>query len=71
MDPYERLANAIVIQAADDYRSAMKTLRYYPIDREALEKKKDCENFFMSEWFQVLSEADGPTILNRLRKEFE
>ena len=35
-DPYERLANAIVIQAADDYRIALKKIKAHPKNKEAI-----------------------------------
>ena len=34
-DPYERLANAIVLQAVSDYRSALKKIKAHPKNREA------------------------------------
>ncbi|MBQ9377124.1 MAG: hypothetical protein IJU05_04920 [Schwartzia sp.] len=34
MDPYEDLANAIIIQAADDYRNAARFLRKHPRTKE-------------------------------------
>ena len=60
MDPYEVLANAIIVRAVDDYRSRS--------DPDAV---KEIERFFLSEWFRVLSKADGNKILCKLREEKE
>ena len=35
MDPYQNLANAIVLQAVRDYRSALRRLKKNPWDKEA------------------------------------
>ena len=43
-DPYKLLANAIIIQAVQDYKNAIK--------KKALETIKEVESFIMSEWFQ-------------------
>ena len=58
MKPFERLANAIVLKAVDDYRAADS-----PAERE------DIERFFLSGWFTALTNADGGYILNKLREE--
>ena len=34
-DPYERLANAIILQAVADYRVALKKIKAHPKDRKA------------------------------------
>ena len=55
---YERLAEAIILQAVTDYRKS---------DDE--EVKKSIERFFRSEWFYVLTELDGEMLIKRLRRE--
>ena len=42
----EELANAVIIQAAIDYRQAMKDLWLCPRDAKAKYMLEDCENFF-------------------------
>ena len=37
MDPYEELANAIIVQAADDFRSARRFLREHPRTMELVD----------------------------------
>ena len=49
MDQFEGLANAIVIQAAVDYRLALKHLRQNPDFQPAISRKHEVERFFRSE----------------------
>ena len=58
MNPYENLANAIVLQAVKDYRLT---------DDEA--ELAEIERFFRSDWFGVLTEVDPEYLIRRLRKE--
>lgn len=69
MDGYEALANAIIIQAANDYRAAAKRLKKKPDDELAWAMKRECARFFNSEWCQMLTNADPKKILERLKKE--
>ena len=58
MNPYEELANAIVLQAVKDYRLT---------DDEA--ELAEIERFFRSGWFGVLSKVDPEYLIRKLRKE--
>lgn len=69
MNPYVELANAIVVSAVKDYRKALKRLRMYPRDDNALRTKKECEQFFLSRWFAVLTSVDGEVLMERLKSE--
>ena len=69
MDSYENLANAIVIQAAKDYRLALKRLRHHPYDRDAALMKSECESFFHSGWFGALTSIDPGILIHRLQSE--
>lgn len=71
LNPYERLANAIVIQAVADYRNARKTLKIRPKDGEALHTTKEVIAFFRSDYFKVLTSIDPEVLISKLRKEFE
>lgn len=51
MDFYTELANAIVIQAAKDYRKALKTLKRYPRYEPAKAVVAEVEEFFRSDWY--------------------
>lgn len=66
---YERLANAIILQAVDDYRKARKDLKLNIHNHEAMIILKDCERFLRSEWFGVLTALDGKDLLSKLETE--
>ena len=68
-DPYERLANAIVIQAADDYRIALKKIKAYPKNKEAISEALELERFFRSGWYSQLTSVDGEYLIRRLKEE--
>ena len=68
-DPYENLANAIILQAANDYRAALRTLERNPKYAPALQDKSEVERFFRSEWYKLLTSVDGETLLRMLREE--
>ena len=58
MNPYENLANAMILQAAKDYRLT---------DDE--QQLQEIERFFRSSWFGVLSKVDPEFLIKELRKE--
>jgi hypothetical protein len=58
MDPYQELANAIVLQAVKDYRLH---------DNE--QELARIERFFRSDWFSVLTNVDPEILITKLRKE--
>ena len=69
MDCYQALANAIIIQAAKDYKNALKYNAHDPMAIEHSVSIKDLERFFCSEWFSVLSAVDGESLMNRIKSE--
>ena len=71
MDSYERLANAIVLQAAKDYRTALKRVARRPKDRDGLATKNECERFFRSGWFGVLTGIDPEMLMRKLQMEVQ
>ena len=68
-DPYERLANAIVLQAVADYRVALKKIKAYPKNREAISEALEIEKFFRSGWYSQLTSVDGEYLIKRLQDE--
>ena len=70
-DQWEELAQAIILQAAEDYRNALKGMQEEPEKRKHLKRKTECEHFFRSEWFRVLSKVNPDMIPDRIRKEME
>lgn len=58
MDPYENLANAIILRAVEDYRLT---------DNE--KELEEIEDFFLSDWFAILTRLDPDLLIKKLRKE--
>ena len=50
-DPYENLANAVILQAVRDYRTALRALRMNPRNKAAQTEKESIERFFRSQWY--------------------
>ena len=71
MDQFEGLANAIIIQAAADYRLALKQLRQNPLFQPAIRMSYEVERFFRSDWFSILTRINGIELLARLKTEAE
>jgi hypothetical protein len=68
-DPYERLANAVVLQAVSDYRVALKKIKAHPKNREAISEALEIEKFFRSGWYSILTDVDGEYLIRRLQDE--
>ena len=68
-DPYEALANAIVLQACEDYRTALKKIKKNPKNQDAMSEAMECEHFFRSGWYQALTSVDGEYLIRKLREE--
>ena len=64
---YRDLANAIVLQAVEDYRNALNGRSYnrYSPDRVIIE----LENFFHSEYYQTLTKVNGDYLIELLKEE--
>lgn len=60
ISPYNRLANAIIIQAAKDYRKAL--LKDDKVEIYGL------EYFFTSEWFAMLTDLDGDALYTEIKR---
>ena len=71
MNPYENLANAVVLQAVKDYRDAAGKLFRGKKNITAEQRKTECETFFKSQYFNVFTDLDGNALLSQLEKEVE
>ena len=71
MDPYRRLAEAIVLATVNEYRKALKRLCKYPKDTAALAEKDNCEKFFHSNWYGMLTRVDGDMLIRKLQGEVQ
>lgn len=67
MDCYERLANAVIIQAVKDYRRAYRKCRNGGSSM-AMAEVRALERFFCSEWFAELTDADGRALLRKIKE---
>jgi hypothetical protein len=67
--PYENLANAVILQAVRDYRTALKALRMNPRNKAAQTEKESVERFFRSQWYQALTTVDGEMLIRKLNEE--
>ena len=68
MDGYEQLAQAIVIQAAKDYKRALRALIRNRDNEKAMATRDSVERFFRSEWFMMLTNTNPNVLLDRLQE---
>jgi len=68
---WQELANAIILRAVEDYRRAHDRNRLRPHQAETLREIQSIEQFFCSEWFEVLCNLDGRKLLHDLKKQME
>ena len=67
--PVQQLANAIIVQAAEDYRESLRKLKINPKHRASLRMKHDCESFFRSDWFLMMTNVDATYLIRKLKEE--
>lgn len=65
VEPYQELANAIVLQAVKDYRGFL--LCHKEIHKIG-KLKKEAEEFFKSDWFRLLSNLNPDYLMTELNK---
>lgn len=70
-DPYENLANAVIIQAVKDYRGQYRALLRHSRNQEAGRQIRDLRKFFHSDWFGVLTDLDPDDLIARLDRDIE
>ena len=72
-DNWQDLADAIVIQAAEDYRWALLAVRRFRTGKkrvEALQMIPSCESFFRGHWAQFLAPGiDFEVLMDRIKRE--
>ena len=71
LDPYQELANAVIVLAAKDYRHALRIQRRNPRSAAAQSQIGSLERFFRSDWYKVLTDVDGEMLIKRMREERE
>ena len=68
-DPYEDLANGIILQAVRDYRSSGRKLARGRKNEEAQRMHHECLRFFRSRWFATLTDIDPDYLIQKLDEE--
>lgn len=68
---YFELAKAIILQAVKDFRPAYRRLKQHPDDKHATDRVKEITEFFCSEYFCLLSDADGPRLLRKIMEQID
>lgn len=70
-NPYENLANAIIMSAASDYVGLLKAYKVAVGERRMSIAKNinDDEKFFRSRWFGVLTSMDADYLIEAMKKE--
>lgn len=67
---YHELADAIILQAVDDYRKALDGKSYGEDSKKSPEwVKRECEKFFRSSWYRSLTKIDGEFLIEQLKRE--
>lgn len=64
----ENLVTAIVRQALIDYRNALKALKKNPNNIDERRIKNECEIFFNSEYFTLLTNVDSAYLLKNIER---
>ena len=66
---YRNLANAIILQAVYDYRNALRGIGFKKYPPENI--VKECERFFRSSYFGMLTKIKGEYLIHKLKQEKE
>lgn len=68
IEAYENLAIAIVRQALIDYKNALKRLEKNPNNINQQRIKNECEIFFKSDYFTILTGVDVSYLLKNMER---
>lgn len=71
MKHYEMLANAIIVQAALDYKAVYKVLLKNPDDRKSIYEIGRLKRFFHSQWFRLLTSVDADYLIQQIEAKVE
>ena len=64
--PIEELCDAIILQAVEDYRDALSGKT---VGRRSPEIViRECEKFFLSDWFEALTTMEGESLMESIRE---
>ncbi len=68
-EPFENLANAIIILATKDYRKYLQKQFKNSQNEGARRELEKIECFFFSPWFEMLTDVPPEYLLRRLKKD--
>ena len=71
MEPYECLANAIIVQAVKDYRIALLHSKKRPDNNGYQIEVASLERFFRSGWFGELTSLNAEYLIRRVNEEVQ
>jgi hypothetical protein len=71
MEPYESLANAIIMQAVKDYRTALLHSKKRPDSKGYQIEVASIERFFRSGWFGELTNLNAEYLIRRVNEEVQ
>ena len=68
MEPYQALANDIVVLAVKDYKKALKQHFRFPNNKDYANEVASLEQFFRSGWYGMLTDLDSEYIMISVRR---
>ena len=68
---WENLANAIIINAVEDYQSAYKRLLRNPKSEFRRKEVEKLEEFFRGSWYAALTDLDPDYLIRRMQEEIQ
>ena len=71
VNPFEDLAQAIIVQAVSDYRYTTNRLQAKLENGRLQNRKKEIEEFFCSSWFQMLTDLNGERLMHQLQADMQ
>ena len=71
VNPFEELAQAIILQAVRDYRQNNKKMVDEPDDLKNQKRRQELEKFFLSSWFAILTDLNVKDLLHQLQAEMK
>ena len=67
----EDLANAVIVQAANDYLESKKQIYQYGETFNSRSQLNDAVKFFKSDWYEMMTSVSSRKIMRTLDKQFE
>lgn len=70
-DPWQSLANAIIVQACEDYRTVCEMVKFKPRSKQWRKERRKLLEFFKSEYCSLLSKVDVDVLVEKINKDME